>query len=254
MSEYQSIDSICDAFESAWQANSAARIEGFLTAVAPDERRPLLKALLEIEFELLLHNGKSPDLAGYQARFPNTGSAVADAMRATQERLATGLPSQRKVATPSLAAERPSADRNLLFGVQAWQTGVITEKQLLDALKQWTFNKSQPLSDILVHAGAITPSQRDLLQPLVEAQIRLHQDNAGRALSALSSVSGIAGSLKRNIDDSDVQQSLGHLAPTVVPSTLSQSSAQPESTSTGAVLRYTPISRKVDDSTRLRQP
>ena len=175
MGENRSIDSVCDDFESVWRSSNAARIEEFLTAVAPDDRQSLLKGLLEIEFELLLHNGTSPDLTGYLTRFPDDGPIVADAMRVTQKRLASRVPWQQQGANRLPVDASPAADRNLLFGVQAWQSGVITEGQLLAAMQRWTFSKAQSLAQILLDTGALTLTQRELLDSMVENQIRLYQ-------------------------------------------------------------------------------
>ena len=43
-----------------------------------------------------------------------------------------------------------SADCNLLFGVLAWQAGVLTELQLLVAMRAWTSAKGKSLGEILV--------------------------------------------------------------------------------------------------------
>lgn len=227
MGENRSIDSVCDDFESVWRSSNAARIEEFLTAVAPDDRQSLLKGLLEIEFELLLHNGTSPDLTGYLTRFPDDGPIVADAMRVTQKRLASRVPWQQQGANRLPVDASPAADRNLLFGVQAWQSGVITEGQLLAAMQRWTFSKAQSLAQILLDTGALTLTQRELLDSMVENQIRLYQGNAGRALEAMSSAPNVANSLRQQIGDEDVRGSLDRLPVTFVPPTarMSESSA-----------------------------
>ena len=42
------------------------------------------------------------------------------------------------------------SDRNLLYGLLAWQNGLIDEQQLLDGLRSWSFDKQTPLGEHLV--------------------------------------------------------------------------------------------------------
>ena len=76
------------------------------------------------------------------------------------------------------ASGSSSSDRNLLFGVLAWQAGVITDVKLLDALKQWTFEKNKTLGEILIEQLALAESQREMLELLVDTHIRLRADPA----------------------------------------------------------------------------
>jgi eukaryotic-like serine/threonine-protein kinase len=106
---------------------------------------------------------------------------------------------------------RRAANRNLLFGVLAWQTGIISESQLLAGLKQWTLQKHKTTGRILIDQSALTDLQLRLLDPMVDAQVALHADDPGLALQALSSVPGIAVTLQKQIRDDDVQASLTHI-------------------------------------------
>lgn len=213
-------DAIYDEFESVWKPEPGL-VEGFVDRVSAEHRARVLQDLLEIEFELLIRDSGTPNLSDYVRRFPDQIGEINEALRKVQARLQGGescLPSTKKATSAAGASKDPvSADRNLLFGVLAWQAGVINERQLLDGLKQWTFQKTQPLSDALIQVGALTADQKRLLEPMVDAQVQLHQNNVANALNALSSITGIAGSLKQQIDDSDVQHSLGLLATTIVP-------------------------------------
>ncbi len=108
-----------------------------------------------------------------------------------------------------------TADRNLLFGVLAWQAGVLTESQLLAAMQAWTFVKGKSLAEILVEQSVLTDSQREKLEPMVQAHIELHHDNVGQALQSLTSVPGVTMSLRKRVTDDDVQASLNHFDLTV---------------------------------------
>jgi len=78
----------------------------------------------------------------------------------------------------TLASGSSSSDRNLLFGVLAWQAGVITDVKLLDALKQWTFEKDKTLGEILIEQLALAESQREMLELLVDTHLRLRAEPA----------------------------------------------------------------------------
>ncbi|HEV8060116.1 MAG TPA: serine/threonine-protein kinase [Gemmataceae bacterium] len=80
-----------------------------------------------------------------------------------------------------------AADRNLLFGVLALQTGFISREQLRATVCAWALDKSQTFAEILVGQQALTADARALLEPLVDAQITQHSGDAGKSLAALHS-------------------------------------------------------------------
>ena len=55
--------------------------------------------------------------------------------------------------TPS----RPSADRNLLFGILALQMDFISRDALIAAMNAWVLDKAKPLGQILVEQKALRP-------------------------------------------------------------------------------------------------
>jgi hypothetical protein len=61
-----------------------------------------------------------------------------------------------------------TADRNLLLGILALQTDVITRDALIEAMNAWALAKDRPLEDIRVDQGALDPADRDLLGPMVD--------------------------------------------------------------------------------------
>src|SRR5712692_5071108 len=70
-------------------------------------------------------------------RFPIRGAAMSD-------------------ATP----RRPSADRNLLFGILALQMDFIRRDALIAAMNAWVLDKAKPLGQVLVERQALRPDQR----------------------------------------------------------------------------------------------
>ncbi|MFK7820678.1 MAG: serine/threonine-protein kinase, partial [Planctomycetaceae bacterium] len=127
-----------------------------------------------------------------------------------------GLPETESEEPVGDEPQSGSSDRNLLFGVLAWQAGVVKEQQLLAAMQAWTFSKATPLGQILVEQSAITEQQRTTLEPMVAAHLQLHGGEAAKAIASLSSVPHVAASLKRHVDDSDLQTSLQHLGQTLI--------------------------------------
>ena len=63
-----------------------------------------------------------------------------------------------------------SADRHLLFGLIALQTGQIRPDQLVAALQGWTADKARPLDDHLIALGHLDEAQR----AAIDAQVDLH--------------------------------------------------------------------------------
>lgn len=102
----------------------------------------------------------------------------------------------------------PANDRNLLFGLQALQNGLITEDNLIEALKQWSFSKDAPLGDILIRQNIVSRQLVDQLDLMIDQQLALFDGDAQRGLATLSSVNHVAQAIQRNIDDEDVHQSL----------------------------------------------
>lgn len=68
------------------------------------------------------------------------------------------------------------ADRNLLFGLLAFQNNFITRQQLLVAFASWSSNQQKALPELLLAQQAITGDVRDLLSKLVEQHIKSRGD------------------------------------------------------------------------------
>ncbi len=64
------IDSLCDSFETQWRAGQTPRIEEYLKKGSASERTTLLRELLALEIEYRQSCGQRPNVAEYQARFP----------------------------------------------------------------------------------------------------------------------------------------------------------------------------------------
>jgi serine/threonine-protein kinase len=69
-----------------------------------------------------------------------------------------------------------AADRHLLFGLLALQTGIIDQGQLVAAFQAWTLDKMRSLADILVARGDLNAVQRGLLEGLADQHLQKHGD------------------------------------------------------------------------------
>jgi serine/threonine-protein kinase len=99
------------------------------------------------------------------------------------------------------------ADRNLLYGILALQMDFVSRDALLAAMHAWVLRKNTPLGQVLREQGALAAEHHDLLEALVQAHLRRHDDDPQRSLAALRP-SGEVPSELRQIADADVQASL----------------------------------------------
>lgn len=128
-----------------------------------------------------------------------------------------------------------SADRNLLFGILAVQSGFCTGPQLVEAMNAWTLAKERPLGEILVERGFLQKDEHDLLTALVAKQLSKHGGDVDKSLASLTPIPRLRAELHR-IGDPDVEQSLAALP--------SSQAGDPdhtrthETSSTGEAVRY----------------
>jgi serine/threonine-protein kinase len=128
----------------------------------------------------------------------------------------------------------PTADRNLIFGLLALQMDFVSREQLLEAMTAWMLVKDTPLGEILCRRGVLGERRSSLLEGLVEEHLAQHGSDPQASLAALRVEPEVWQQLER-LDDSEVQASLGSLAPTQP-----APPAAPAAT-TQARLRYRPL-------------
>src|SRR6516225_3338335 len=109
-------------------------------------------------------------------------------------------------ATPS----RPSADRNLLFGILALQMDFISRDALIAAMNAWVLDKAKSLGEILVNQQALRPDQHAALDVLVGMHLECHEDDAEKSLAAIS-VPALLHRELRSLGDNDVDASLARV-------------------------------------------
>lgn len=90
----------------------------------------------------------------------------------------------------------PNGDRNLFVGIMALQLSMITDHQLLEAMKAWAFEKDRQLEDILVRQGAIDANARVILVSLLASK-QSNLISQAKEESELRSFSTIYTALRR---------------------------------------------------------
>ena len=111
-----------------------------------------------------------------------------------------------------------TTDRNLLFGVLALQMDFVGREGLVGAMNAWALEKSRPLGSILVERGALDPTHRGLLEPLVDAHLARHGGDPAQSLAALDGATSVRDALAP-VADADVQASLARLGGPTSPAT-----------------------------------
>jgi serine/threonine protein kinase/WD40 repeat protein len=106
--------------------------------------------------------------------------------------------------------DRPSADRNLLFGILALQMDFISRDALIASMNAWVLDKDKPLGQILVEQRALAPKRLALLEALVEEHLNEHGRDPERSLAAVGPA-GIARAQLDKIADLDVRASLARV-------------------------------------------
>jgi serine/threonine protein kinase len=75
-------------------------------------------------------------------------------------------------------------ERNLLFGVVAFQNGAVEADRLAETCADWASQPSRPLADLLVDRGLITDEQRTEVEHVVRRELASHGGDAQATLAA----------------------------------------------------------------------
>jgi serine/threonine-protein kinase len=78
-----------------------------------------------------------------------------------------------------------AADRPLLLGLLALQTGLIDQGQLVAAFQAWTLDKSRSLADHLEGRGDLMGPRRAVLEALVQVHVESHGGDVEKSLATL---------------------------------------------------------------------
>jgi serine/threonine-protein kinase len=102
-------------------------------------------------------------------------------------------------------------DRNLLFGVLAFQADLLDAHQFAEGCAAWAAKKDTPLADLLVERGWLTAAERAAVDLLLEKKLQKHKGDVHASLAAVASPE--ARRALDTVDDADVEQSLAGMAP-----------------------------------------
>jgi serine/threonine-protein kinase len=98
-----------------------------------------------------------------------------------------------------------------LFGVLALQMDFISREQLVAAMHAWVLRKADPLGLILIEQNALAPTRRDLLEALVEENLKQHNNDPEKSLAALGAIADACDELTC-IEDAEIHATLAHVS------------------------------------------
>jgi serine/threonine protein kinase len=107
-------------------------------------------------------------------------------------------------------------ERNLLYGVLAYQAEFVGLPQLADVCSAWATRKERFLGDILQDRGYLTSRDRSYLDYLLERRVKRH--GSSRAALASAAEPGLRAALSSAVRDREVQRALADLPPYHAPS------------------------------------
>jgi serine/threonine-protein kinase len=196
------IDRACDRFEAAWKEGQRPRIEDYLGEIGEPHRAALLRELLAAELEARRHLGERLDAGEYRGRFPGADATIEDAFVILEDAEVT------EPAGNSVAAD---ARVTLLCGLLGYQTGLIGQSALVDALTAWVKDKTRSVSYLLADLGALDSDRRALLEGLVGEHLRLHDGDVEKSLAALPAGASTRRRLA-NLGDTELTTSLARIS------------------------------------------
>jgi eukaryotic-like serine/threonine-protein kinase len=100
-------------------------------------------------------------------------------------------------------------ERNLLFGVVAFQNGTVDADRLAETCAAWVEEPSQTLADLFVDRGLMTEEQKTELEKVVARELEAHQGDPqatlvatidGRSLDAIRDTTGPHGALAAQLN------------------------------------------------------
>lgn len=89
-----------------------------------------------------------------------------------------------------------AVDRNVLFGVLAWQLGVVERETLMSAMYTWMTDKSRSLPDVLAAAGELSADDRRWVNEAVDRQLKKNDSDPAKTLANLNSVDDVCRKLR----------------------------------------------------------
>jgi serine/threonine-protein kinase len=103
----------------------------------------------------------------------------------------------------------PDTDRNLLFGVLAFQADLLDAHRFAEGCAAWAAKKDKPLADLLVERQWLSAPERAAVDLLLERKLQKHAGDVHASLAAVASPE--ARRALDTVSDPDVEQSLASL-------------------------------------------
>src|SRR5262249_25319009 len=128
---------------------------------------------------------------------------------ATVIEAAFALPPARPAGPPRAGA---GADREVLFGLLAVQTGLVAPSALVRAFRTWAGDRSQPVAEVLRRQGSLDSSRCALMESLILEHLKLHGGEIERSLAALSADPEMRERLER-LSDPELNATLSYVRP-----------------------------------------
>ena len=111
-------------------------------------------------------------------------------------------------------------ERNLLFGVVAFQNGAVDADRLAETCADWVSQQKKPLADLMVDRGLMTDEQRTEVEKAVSQELANHGGDPqatlaatvdGRSIAAIGEIASAGGVGLLQPDKSGAQNQGGHV-------------------------------------------
>jgi serine/threonine-protein kinase len=104
-----------------------------------------------------------------------------------------------------------AADRHLLFGLLALQTGIIGPEQLVLAFQAWTREKSKSLADHLKARGDLDDDDRAAVEALAARHLKRNDGDVEKSLAAVPANRSTSASLA-DLGEPEIEATLARVA------------------------------------------
>jgi hypothetical protein len=104
-------------------------------------------------------------------------------------------------------------DRDVLFGITAWQLGLVDRDALMAAMYEWMTDRRRPLPDVLEAAGKLQAEDRRRVEQFVAQRTDSHGGDAARTLVELESVAELSEQLREIVRRGNPTQDLAATDP-----------------------------------------
>ncbi|HZW34805.1 MAG TPA: protein kinase, partial [Isosphaeraceae bacterium] len=105
-------------------------------------------------------------------------------------------------------------ERNLLFGVLAFQHGAVAADGLAETCADWASHPTEPLAELMVDRGLLTQEQKTELEQTVAAELAAHGEDPRTTLAATLDGRSLEAIAPVTHSDTGLREAIAALAPT----------------------------------------